>query len=312
MSYPALWVAKNVRSGNVVSQCILYVIGAHAHNETGGCFLGLDTIAREAQCTRRAVQLHIKKLSEDGLLTFTRSGKGYQFTITKYKEHADSAPKTEAKPYLTEHLTQPEVANEVRDNAPIANDVRRSVHGAANDVHPNSIVKINSIESCSKRSDAASTPSSGRGSSDQEKLEPSSNDTSLRASGIDLNKFSIQLEEAAKPCLDNPVNCQSLVNLQVPLSWIAAGCSVELDILPALTAIGRTRAGKRVRSWSYFTQAVHEARDRRLSGKSSGQTHNAGLLSLPTPKPGHEWKKGLCRHTGKLKWVQQRIQEPAQ
>ena len=48
-----------------------------------------------------------------------------------------------------------------------------------------------------------------------------------------------------------------------PLAWIAGGCDLQADILPTIAAI--KAKGKRVGSWSYFSQAVYEARDRRLA-----------------------------------------------
>lgn len=52
------------------------------------------------------------------------------------------------------------------------------------------------------------------------------------------------------------------LSLSEPYRWIAGGCDVDLDVLPALRGI-RAR-GKAPRSWSYCTASVFEARDNRL------------------------------------------------
>ncbi len=145
MTAPVTYIRKAFRSGNVVSQCILYVIGSHADNDTGECFMSLDTIAAEAQCTRRAVQMHIKRLSEDEMLLFRRTERGYEFKIFGYEEHQNSVPKRSTEPYSTDH-GEAANANDVRksDNG-ATNKVRRSAHGAANDVRPNSVVSEDNI-----------------------------------------------------------------------------------------------------------------------------------------------------------------------
>lgn len=75
-----------------------------------------------------------------------------------------------------------------------------------------------------------------------------------------------QLFDACNGSLDNPVNCQGLLNLAVPMMWLESGADLERDVLPTLKAIGRQRHGKRIRSWDYFTKPVLETRDKRLAG----------------------------------------------
>jgi hypothetical protein len=69
--------------------------------------------------------------------------------------------------------------------------------------------------------------------------------------------------------------------LSEPLSWLAAGCSEELDILPVLRAIGQRAPPGSVKSWNYFTAAVMGARDRRRTvieapGSTQRRTANEG------------------------------------
>ncbi len=49
------------------------------------------------------------------------------------------------------------------------------------------------------------------------------------------------------------------------IRWLNAGCDMTLDILPAVAGVAaRCRPGS-VRSWAFFSNAVFEARDRRLA-----------------------------------------------
>jgi hypothetical protein len=89
--------------------------------------------------------MHIKRLSEDGMLLFRRSDRGYEFKIFGYEEHQNSIPKKSTEPYSTDH-GEAANANDIRksDNG-VANKVRRSAHGAANDVRTNSVVSEDNI-----------------------------------------------------------------------------------------------------------------------------------------------------------------------
>lgn len=55
----------------------------------------------------------------------------------------------------------------------------------------------------------------------------------------------------------------SLLTFSEPIQWVSAGCDIDADILPALRTIAAR--GKAVRSWSYCSAAVFEARDRRIA-----------------------------------------------
>jgi hypothetical protein len=57
--------------------------------------------------------------------------------------------------------------------------------------------------------------------------------------------------------------------MAVPASWLAAGADLTLDVEPAVRAVAARAQGRSIRSWAYFTQAVLDARDRRLSGAAS-------------------------------------------
>ena len=52
-----------------------------------------------------------------------------------------------------------------------------------------------------------------------------------------------------------------------PIRWMNGGCDLEMDIVPAVqkTVAAAARRGARLMGWAYFSEAVIEARDRRLT-----------------------------------------------
>lgn len=81
-----------------------------------------------------------------------------------------------------------------------------------------------------------------------------------------LDDLEKKLLSACNGALDNPVNCQGLLNLSTPIMWLNQGCDLDADVLPTLRAVGKVRHGRRIRSWDYFTSAVQQARDKRIAG----------------------------------------------
>lgn len=65
-----------------------------------------------------------------------------------------------------------------------------------------------------------------------------------------------------------------------PIQWATAGCDVDADILPALRSIAAR--GKTPKSWRYCSEAVFEARDRRLAPAPKATARNA---TAPPGKP---------------------------
>lgn len=89
-------------------------------------------------------------------------------------------------------------------------------------------------------------------------------DTTRGSAREDLDRIERELTQAAGPALD-----PTSVNLHVlsdPLAWLAAGADLYLDIVPTIRArCSKARPGS-VRGWAYFTQAIADARERRLRG----------------------------------------------
>lgn len=93
---------------------------------------------------------------------------------------------------------------------------------------------------------------------------------------IDYNALSEQLVDACNGALDNPVNCQGLASLAIPLMWMREGCDLQADIIPTLVGYGKSAHGKRIRSWDYFTGGVTKARDARIKGLPTGSGDSLG------------------------------------
>lgn len=89
-----------------------------------------------------------------------------------------------------------------------------------------------------------------------------------------------QLEAAAGPALANTAACPGLLILSAVNGWIEQGCSVEKDILPAIRARAARAAPGSIRSWSYFTQAVVDARATRLAPVPEGRASSAKAKSF--------------------------------
>lgn len=90
--------------------------------------------------------------------------------------------------------------------------------------------------------------------------------------------LSDRLIKACNGALDNPVNCMGLLSVATPVMWLKQGCDLELDVIPTLTAAGKKHHGKRIRSWSYFTPMVAEAKANR----------EAGLPAVGSAKPAEK------------------------
>lgn len=70
-----------------------------------------------------------------------------------------------------------------------------------------------------------------------------------------------------------------LLAFSEPIRWVTAGCDIDHDILPALRSIAAR--GRSIRSWAYCSDAVFEARDRRLSPAPAVQPRSG---NSPPPK----------------------------
>lgn len=79
------------------------------------------------------------------------------------------------------------------------------------------------------------------------------------------SELSDALEKAAGAALKNPAACPGLLVLSQPRRWLEQGCDLHLDILPTVKAVSAKRPPRSIGDWTYFTQAVSDARAARLT-----------------------------------------------
>lgn len=116
-------------------------------------------------------------------------------------------------------------------------------------------------------SDAGSPPADNDISHRQElpvnKEPPVEPNTTLNARAR-LDEIERELTQAAGPALD-PTSI-GLHVLSDPLAWLHSGADLHLDIVPTIRArCAKARPGS-IRAWAYFSQAIADARDRRMRG----------------------------------------------
>lgn len=88
--------------------------------------------------------------------------------------------------------------------------------------------------------------------------------------------------------------------LSEPLAWLAAGCDLERDILPVIAARCRDRLPDSVQSWSFFTAAITEARDRRLMPLPPATKRERPPRDPAPPRTAHDvLEEGLARALGR-------------
>jgi hypothetical protein len=81
----------------------------------------------------------------------------------------------------------------------------------------------------------------------------------VSGSRIDLNELQETIEVAAGDVLAK--SSAGLLSMATPLMWLENGCSLPLDIVPAIRQVAANRAGKgKISDWNYFTQAVANAK----------------------------------------------------
>ena len=95
-----------------------------------------------------------------------------------------------------------------------------------------------------------------------------------RATGPQLQGLRDELFSAAGSSLN--VGSVGLEVMSEPSRWIAAGCDMELDILPVIRARAAQMAARgvvsRISSWGYFSSAVFDARNVRLAPPPAVET----------------------------------------
>lgn len=92
-----------------------------------------------------------------------------------------------------------------------------------------------------------------------EAIYPDNYTAETRAGAIDVR----MPELCAALGVTDETKTPGLLSFSEPIQWVTAGCDIDADILPALRTIAAR--GKAPKSWRYCSDAVFEARDRRLA-----------------------------------------------
>lgn len=83
-----------------------------------------------------------------------------------------------------------------------------------------------------------------------------------------------QLLDACNGAAD-PANAPGLLSMGEPIRWIESGCDLELDIVPTIKARAHKAPPRSIRSWTYFTQAVADAKAKRMAPMPAGNVRPA-------------------------------------
>lgn len=75
-----------------------------------------------------------------------------------------------------------------------------------------------------------------------------------------------RLTECAARVLADPVNAIGLTDPSIPLMWLREGCDFDLDVIPAVTKVSKSKRVSNVHNWNYFSQAVANAKASREQG----------------------------------------------
>lgn len=210
------------------------------------------------------------KLYRDGdMLRNPRVEREITDYITQYKRRSEAARERERKREL--HRTSGELRPEVREKSGTSSgEVREKFDelGAKNATKSTKREAQNGSTRARYQNPEPEPDKSITNVSYQSAREPTPPTTGAASGpiGLDMDELSDRLIGACNGALDNPVNCQGLLNLSTPLMWIDQGCDLDRDILPTLVAVGKARHGARIRSWGYFSGAIAKARDARLAG----------------------------------------------
>lgn len=196
-------------------------------------------LATFLQCSPRTVRAHLPKLISIGKL-YEANGELRNKRVDRDLEPTSAPIETELEP------TSSPIHAEVEPNSARTPPIPES----------NQEPEIHTMEITTSTAISISIP-------EVETLSSVEPEPAALPSSADLSN---RLMEACNGSLDNPVNCMGLLNVSIPTMWINQGCDLELDILPTLRAAGKKHHGKRIRSWSYFTAMVAEAKATRERG----------------------------------------------
>lgn len=116
---------------------------------------------------------------------------------------------------------------------------------------------------------------------------------------IDFHELHEKLVTAANGSLNRTT--AALEVLSEPMGWIESGADLDLDIIPAISAIGHRSPPQSINSWSYFRDAVSKAkakRERGLADVAPDQLHdrNAPAWKVEKDRQMAEFKQALSKY----------------
>ena len=96
----------------------------------------------------------------------------------------------------------------------------------------------------------------------------------VAAAPIKLEKLHQKLLSAANGSIANP----AVLNTAIPITWLEGGADLERDVLPTVRAVSARahQQQRQINSWSYFTDAIAEAKRNREAGRAPFAAHTGG------------------------------------
>jgi hypothetical protein len=111
-------------------------------------------------------------------------------------------------------------------------------------------------------------PSKGHGEPPQKNVPPhplKNNITTLDwRERENLNRLEAELLRACNGAAA-PATAPGILIMSEPIRWLESGCDLELDILPVVRARSHKMRPGSLKNWSYFTQAVADAKASRTA-----------------------------------------------
>lgn len=88
-----------------------------------------------------------------------------------------------------------------------------------------------------------------------------------------MDRLEAMLLDACNGAAANPAAAPALLSMAEPIRWIEGQCDIDLDIIPTIKARAAKAPRGSIRTWSYFTQAIADARAKRLEPMPEGNSH---------------------------------------
>jgi len=255
-----------------VDLAILNDLGRHADLRTGWCYRAQKTLAEVVGVSRRTIQRSLDRLLDLSYLDREirlEDGKGQKsnlyrvlFEPTGPRGQLDLFVATpgqpQAAPKPKKMTTPPRHAHGVNDAPPAsgAGGIWRTIERPSE--NDGCAVASASVDDRFRSSEPVPTRTL-----DQAGTVPSVDAPPRNQSVADTDDLLRRLRDAAGGTINSAH--PAFLNLSEPFGWLAAGCDLDLDIVPVLRGFAGRHTGAPVRSWRYFAGAVADARDRRLS-----------------------------------------------